>query len=93
MLLKSLIKKSLIALLTLAIIGGMIVSYIMLSEVDKTLGGHVEVVDTSPFSFTYGKLAITDITILSEDGRTMLPNHTVLIKNTKIEALGDSSAS
>lgn len=90
MLLKSLIKKSLISLLTLAIIGGIIVSYIMLSEVDKTLGGHVEVVDTSQLSFTFGKLAIKDITVLSEDGRTMLPNHTVLIKNTKIEALGDS---
>ena len=90
--LKSLINKSLIALVSLTIVGGVVVSYIMLSEVDKTLGGHVEVVDTSQFSYTYGKLAIKDISILSEDGHTMLTNHTVLIKNTKIEALGDSIA-
>lgn len=88
--LKSSIKKSFIALLILSVIAGAIVSYGMLSEINKTLGGHVDVVDTSQFTYKYGKLAIKDITLLSEDGNAMLPNQNLLIQNNSIVALGDS---
>ena len=90
MTLRSSIKKSLVLILVCGLIAGTVVSCGMLSEINKTLGGHVDVVDTAQFSYKYGKLAIKDITMLSEDGTSMLPNQTILIKNTKIDAIGDA---
>ena len=84
------IKKSLIGVFALLIITVFTVSCGMLSEINRSLGGHVDVVNTSQFKVTSGKLAIKNINVLSTDSKSMLSNKTILINNKKIEAIGDS---
>ena len=90
--LKSSIKKWVIVFLTLLVIALTTVSCGMLSEINHALGAHTEVVNTSQFKVTFGKLAIKNINVLSENSEVMIPNQTVLINGSKIESISDSIA-
>ena len=58
------------------------------SEIDHVLGGNTNVVDAAQFHGISGKLAIANVNLLSTDAQSMLPNQTVLIKDRKIESVG-----
>ncbi len=65
-------------------------AYLFISnEIDHMLGGNTEVVDTSQFSALSGPLAITNVSVLSADSQSMKPNLTVLVRDNKIESLGN----
>lgn len=89
---KSSIKKWVIGFLILFIITISSVSCKMISEINFVLGKHTEVVNSSQFNITSGKLAVKNVSVLSTDSQVMLPNKTVLIKDNKIEAIEDSIA-
>ncbi|MEZ4796673.1 MAG: amidohydrolase family protein [Flavobacteriaceae bacterium] len=88
--LKKSIKKWIIGFVLLFIISATSVSCKMMSEINFYLGKHTEVVNSSQFKFTSGKLAIKNVNVLSTDSELMLPNKTVLITDNKIEAIEDS---
>ena len=50
-------------------------------------GAHTEVVDHSVFATPIQLTAITDVSVLSPDGQTMLPNRTVVIDGGAITAV------
>lgn len=58
-------------------------------EVNHILGGNTEVVDASQFKTLSGPLAITNVSILSTDSKSMRVNQTILIKDKKIESIGE----
>jgi hypothetical protein len=60
------------------------------SQINQILGGNTDVVDTSQIQVISGALAITNVSELSADSKTMEPNQTVLIKNNKIESVGQN---
>lgn len=84
------IKKWALGFLFLIIITVTTVSCKMMSEINHALGAHTEVVNTSQFEVTSGKLAIENINVLSENSEVMIPNQTVLINGNIIETIGDS---
>lgn len=88
--LRSSIKKWIAGFLFLFIITATTVSCKMMSEINFYLGKHTEVVNSSQFKVTSGKLAIKNVSVLSTDSELMLPNKTVLITDNKIEAIEDS---
>ena len=47
------------------------------SQIDHVLGANTEVVDSSQFQVISGNLAITDVSVLSVDSQTMIPNQMV----------------
>ncbi len=57
------------------------------SQIDHVLGANTEVVDSSQFQVISGNLAITDVSVLSVDSQTMIPNQMVLIKDNTIESI------
>ena len=57
------------------------------SQIDHDLGANTEVVDSSQFQVISGNLAITDVSVLSVDSQTMIPNQIVLIKDNTIESI------
>lgn len=87
---KSSIKKWALGFLFLIIIAVTAISCKMMSEINHALGKHTEVVDTSQFEVISGKLAITNVSVLSSNSELMIPNQTVLINDSKIEAIEDS---
>jgi adenine deaminase len=58
------------------------------SEIDHVLGGNTDVVDATQFKTVSGKLAITNVSSLSANATSMLPNQTVLINGRNIESVG-----
>jgi hypothetical protein len=60
------------------------------SEIDHMLGGNTEVVDVSQFQVISGTLAITNVNVLSSDSQTMQANQTVLIKDNRIQSVGQA---
>ena len=87
---RSSIKNWVIGFLFVLVISATSVSCKMISEINFSLGQHTEVVNSSQFKVTSGKLAIKNVSVLSADSELMLRNKTVLIKNDKIEAIEDS---
>jgi len=87
---KSSIKKWALGFLLLIIIAVTTISCKMMSEINHVLGKHTEVVDTSQFEVISGKLAIANVSVLSSNSELMIPNQTVLINDSKIEAIKDS---
>jgi hypothetical protein len=61
-------------------------------QIDKSLGGNTEMVDVTQFETTKGAIAIINVNVLSADSQTMLPNHTVLVSDKKITAMGENLA-
>jgi hypothetical protein len=55
--------------------------------VDFIYGAHTDVVDHAAFAIPISPTAITNVNVLSPDGRTMLPRHTVLLDGGKIVAV------
>lgn len=84
------IKKWTLGILVLVCIAVITTSCGMLSKIDHILGGKTEVVDTSQFETLSGTLAITNVSILSADSKSMLANQTVLIKDNVIELIGNN---
>lgn len=84
------IKKWSLGFLILFVIITTTVSCGMLSQINRSLGGHVDIVDVAQFKVTSGKLAIKNISVLSVDSESMIPNQTVLINGNLIESIGDS---
>ena len=66
------------------------VSCKMIYEINKFLGKHTKVVNTSQFKTISGKLAIKNINVLSENSELMIPNQTVLINESTIISIGDA---
>jgi hypothetical protein len=62
------------------------------SHIDHVLGGNTAVVDASQFKTISGLLAITDVNVLSGDSHSMRSHQTVLIKDDKIESIGQGIA-
>ena len=60
------------------------------SEIDHMLGGNTAVVDHAQFKALSGPIAIINANILSEDSKSMLPNHSVLIKDQIIQMVGQN---
>lgn len=58
-------------------------------EIDHVLGGNTAVVDTSQFKALSERFAITNVSVLSADSESMNLNQTVLIKDKKIESIGE----
>ena len=52
-------------------------------------GGHVKVADYTQFKPQTGKIAISHVNVLSEDGKTMLKDKTIVLDNNKIISIGD----
>ncbi|WP_442264801.1 amidohydrolase family protein [Tenacibaculum sp. ZS6-P6] len=84
---KSTIKKWILGILTGILLVDIGVYFYFRSEIDHVLGAHTEIVDNSQFKAISGKLAITNVNILSADAQTMIPNQTVLVENKKIIAV------
>lgn len=87
---RSSIKKILTSILLVVVIALTVISYKMIYEINKPLGKHIEVVDTSQFKSISGKFAIKNINVLSENSEVMIPHQSVLIKGNTIESIGDS---
>ncbi|MFT5923496.1 MAG: hypothetical protein ACI9LE_000479 [Paraglaciecola sp.] len=81
-------KKWVLGILTTIILLAFAVLLFFRYEIDHVLGGNTEVVDTAQFKVISGMLAITDVSVLSPDSKTMQPNQTVLIKGNIIESIG-----
>ncbi|UTW56587.1 amidohydrolase family protein [Kordiimonas sp. SCSIO 12610] len=58
-------------------------------NIDQTLGGNTELVDTNQFKAITGKIAITNVNILGQDAETMLTNRTILIEDGRIISVSD----
>jgi hypothetical protein len=59
------------------------------AEIRQLSGENTSVVDASQFETRYGKLALTQVNVLAPDAASMLLNHTVLIRDASIEAVGE----
>lgn len=88
--LKLSVKKLLLGFLFVIIIAISAVSCKMIYEINKPLGKHTKVVNTSQFKTISGKLAIKNINVLSENSELMIPNQTVLINESTIISIGDA---
>ncbi len=53
-------------------------------EIKSMYGAYTELVDHTAFATPMTLTAITNTNVLSADGQTMLPNHTVIVDNGKI---------
>jgi hypothetical protein len=59
---------------------------------EKQLSGlNTQVVEISNFNVITGKLAITNANILSASGNSILPNRTILIRESTIESILEDS--
>lgn len=87
--LKSILKWTLISMLILTIIYLGTLFYIK-SEAKHHSGQNTPVMDISKLEILSGKLALTNINLLSKDSKSMISNQTVLLKDGKIESIGDS---
>ena len=59
------------------------------SAINSTYGVDTEVVDHTAFATPISLTAITNTNVLSPDGQTMLPNHTVVLNEGKIISVSD----
>ena len=57
-------------------------------EMTKMYGGHTKIVDHTQFNFPQQHIALKNVNVLSSDGKRMLADHTIIIKNGKIISLG-----
>ncbi len=78
------LSKWLIGLLITAVIFVTVYLIWFKSNVNFIYGSHTEVVDSTVFTRPMELTAITEVNILSPDGQTMLPNHTVVVDGGKI---------
>ena len=60
------------------------------SEARHHSGQNTPVIDTSQLEVISGEMAIKNISLLSTDSRSMIPDQTVLLKDGHIELIGDS---
>ncbi|MCW8998211.1 MAG: hypothetical protein OQK04_05810, partial [Kangiellaceae bacterium] len=87
---KSLLTKIAVGLLALIVISTISSYFFFRYQVDQMLGGNTEIVDVEQFKATAGKIAITNVGILSSDSASILPEQTVLIEGEKIVSVGRS---
>ncbi|MCS5491033.1 amidohydrolase family protein [Algoriphagus limi] len=80
-----------IAFVLIILLAGLAWWYIK-SEEKQLSGENTALVDTSQFTTQFGKIAITNIGVLSADQDSILPNRTVLINNELIEYVGESKS-
>jgi cytosine/adenosine deaminase-related metal-dependent hydrolase len=62
------------------------------SHMHRLYGGYVAHADTTPFVTSPETLAITNVSVLSADGETMLPDRTVLVAAGRIAAISGDTA-
>lgn len=61
-------------------------------EIKSTYGANTELVDHKAFATPMKLTAITDVSVLSPDGQTMLPNRTVIVDNGEIISVAANDA-
>jgi imidazolonepropionase-like amidohydrolase len=61
-------------------------------EIYSMYGAHTELVDHTAFTTPMTLTAITNTNVLSPDGKTMLPNRTVILDDGKIISITDNAA-
>ncbi|MEK6481734.1 hypothetical protein WJR50_29590 [Catalinimonas sp. 4WD22] len=60
------------------------------AEIRHLSGENTPQVDAAQFESRYGNLAITNVNVLSPDAASMLPKRTLLIRGSRIEAVGEN---
>ncbi|WP_299675848.1 amidohydrolase family protein [uncultured Tenacibaculum sp.] len=88
---KSVVKKWILGIFSIILLVDFGVYFHFQSEINHVLGAHTEIIDTSQFKTISGKLAITNVNILSTNSEVMIPNQTVLVEDKKIIAIHSDS--
>ncbi len=86
------LKKWLLIFLLISLATATVTYFYFNWQIDQMLGGNTQRVDSSQFSTTSGKIAFTDVAVLSADSSHMVANQVVLINDHKIEAIGKQLA-
>lgn len=84
----SLLKKCALGVLASFVLVAIGVLAFVTYEIDHMLGGNTEVIDNTQFKTLSGRIAITNVNVLSSDSSAMKSDFTVLINENLIEKVG-----